>query len=88
MGAAVQWTAEQDATIRQMRDARASWDSIAVVIGRSRWCVIEHGRRINAALGEPAEVVFTRDENRNPLPPGHPITWGAIASAPYPYPVF
>lgn len=87
-----EWTNEQDDTIKLMRLHNASWDSIANAIGVSRWSASERGRKIGAVLGLVEKA--TVDDTREPLPPGHAATWGAIiadtslAGASYPYPVF
>ena len=42
------WTAAQDTQIRRLRAEGASWDTIAAILGFTRWTVIERGRRIGA----------------------------------------
>lgn len=89
MPRAVIWTPEADALILRMRVERASWDKIGACLGLSHWTIVERGRVINAELGpapEP-EIIIARPD-RDPLPAGHPTSWGAIAREPYPYPVF
>ncbi len=56
------WTNAQDAQIRRLRVEGGSWDSIAAILGLTRWTVIERGRRIGAQR-PPREFV---------LPPGRP----------------
>jgi hypothetical protein len=87
------WTDAQDSRIKRMRAESASWDSIAVAVGVTRWTVIERGRRIGARLPPPDFEPAPEDPERLPLPPGHPDTWGAIIKGtalegmPYPIPV-
>jgi hypothetical protein len=94
MPAKFHWTEAQDLQIKRLRAEGATWESIAIVLGVTRWAVIERGRRIGAPrplreLTEPRE-----DPARDPLPPGHPRSWGALTAGtvledmPYPLPVF
>jgi hypothetical protein len=86
------WTEVQDTKIKRMRAECASWDSIALAIGVTRWTVIERGRRLGARLPPPDFVPQPEDPDRPPLPPGHPETWGIIIKGtlaegtPYPIP--
>ncbi len=88
----IEWTAAQDARIRRMRAASASWDNIAVAVGVTRWTVIERGRRLGARLPPPDFELRSEDPERPALPPGHPETWGIInrgmslEGMPYPIP--
>src|ERR1700704_2247288 len=88
----IEWTGAQDARIRRMRAASASWDSIAVAVGVTRWTVIERGRRLGARLPPPGFVPAPEDPERPALPPGHEATWDVIIKGtplegtPYPIP--
>lgn len=88
----IEWTDAQDLKIKRMRAERASWDSIALSVGVTRWTVIERGRRIGARLPPPDFEQRSADPDRPPLPPGHPETWGVINKGmllegmPYPIP--
>lgn len=88
------WTDAQDAQIRRLRAEGANWDCIAALLGLTRWAVIERGRRIGARLPPADFIPPPENPNRDPLPPGHPRSWGAItagtvlADQPYPIPVF
>jgi hypothetical protein len=88
----IQWTEVQDIKIKRMRMERASWDSIAIAVGVTRWTVIERGRRLGARLPPPNSEPHLEDSERPPLPPGHPETWGIINKGmslegmPYPIP--
>lgn len=88
------WTAAQDTQIRRLRAEGASWDSIADVLGFTRWAVIDRGHRIGARLPPREFVPLREDPSRDPLPAGHPRSWSAITSGtvlentPYPLPVF
>ena len=82
----------QDMKIKRMRAESASWDSIAVAVGVTRWTVIERGRRLGARLPPPDFQPSPEDPERPALPPGHPDTWGIIINGtsldgmPYPIP--
>jgi hypothetical protein len=72
------WTEGQDTQIRRLRTEGASWDVIALALGLARWTVIERARFIGAEQ-RPAHAVAVLDESdRDPLPAGHPESWGAI----------
>jgi len=88
------WTDAQDTQIRRLRVEGASWDSIAAILGITRWTVIERGRRIGAQRPPPEFVPPPEDPARDPLPAGHPRSWGvinagtALEDEPYPLPIF
>jgi hypothetical protein len=88
------WTAAQDAQIRRLRAEGASWDSIAAVLGFTRWAVIDRGHRIGARPPPREFVPPPEDPSRDSLPAGHSRSWSAITSGtvlenmPYPLPVF
>jgi len=94
MPARFHWTNAQDTQIRRMRAEGASWDMIAATLDVSRWSVIERGRRIGARLPPREHVGAPEDPARDPLPPGHPRSWGVLTAGtvlentPYPLPVF
>jgi hypothetical protein len=88
------WTEAQDSQIRRFRAEGASWDTIAAVLGFSRWTVIERGRRINARPPPREFVPPPDDPGRGPLPAGDPRSWSVLTAGtvledtPYPLPVF
>src|ERR1700742_4968326 len=88
----IKWTEVQDLKIKRMRAEDASWDSIALAVGVTRWTVIERGRRLGARLPPPDFEPRSEDPDRAPLPPGHFETWGIINKGsslegmPYPIP--
>jgi len=90
----LRWTDAQDTQIRRLRSEGASWDAIAATLGLSRWTVIERGRRIGARPPPREFVPPPEDPGREPLPAGHPRSWGVITDGtvlegvPYPLPVF
>ena len=94
MAKKMQWTEAQDLTIRRMRIEGASWDAISAALGVSRYTAIERGRRIGARRPPPEAVPQPEDPRREPLPAGHPRSWGAINAGtllegtPYPLPCF
>ena len=88
------WTEAQDTQIKRLRAEGATWESIAAVLGLTRWAVIERGRRIGARR-PPRELANIREDiARDPLPPGHPRSWDVLTAGtvlentPYPLPVF
>ena len=88
------WTDAQDSQIRRLRMEGASWDAIAAALGLARWSIIDRGRRINACPPPREAVPPPEDPRRDPLPAGHPRSWGILTvgtvleGAPYPLPVF
>ena len=80
--------------LRRLRAEGVSWDSIAAASGLARWTVIERGRRIGARPPPREFVPPPEDPARDPLPAGHPRTWGVLIAGtvlegvPYPLPVF
>jgi hypothetical protein len=89
----IEWTEAQDLKIKRMRAEAASWDSIAIAVGVTRWTVIERGRRLGARLPPHDFQAPQDDPERPPLPPGHAETWDIIINGtclegmPYPIPV-
>jgi hypothetical protein len=88
------WSEAQDSQIRRLRLEGASRDTVAAVLGLTRWSVIERGRRIGARPPPREFVPQPEDPSRDPLPAGHPRSWGVITAGtvlentPYPLPVF
>ena len=79
MPAPLVWTERADETLYTLRGEGRSWDAIAAVLGISRWAAIERGRRIGAQKPEPPPRAQDDGQaGREPLPAGHPISWGAI----------
>ena len=88
------WTEAQDIQIKRLRAEGATWESIAAALGLTRWSVIERGRRIGARRPPRESAQLREDAARDPLPPGHPRSWGVLTAGtvlentPYPLPVF
>ncbi len=88
------WTDAQDTQLRRLRAEGVSWDGIAALFGLTRWAVIERGRRIDARRPPADFAPPPEDPGREPLPAGHPSSWGAITrgtvleNLSYPLPVF
>jgi vancomycin permeability regulator SanA len=83
------WTPDQDATIKRMCAAGATWAEIGLEMGLSRNTIIERGRRIGAVPNLTQRVVEREPKfvgHRHPLPPGSAATWGLIAPG-YEYPI-
>ena len=93
MAPPINWTPSADSTVLQMRGDGAPWPAIARYLQVGRSAVIERARFLGVRSKtrfpptKPRPIVPRID--RPPLPPGHPLTWGAITEGiPYPYPVF
>ena len=89
MPKAREWSKSADQTIRQMRAQGATWAAIGCALGLSRNTIIERGRRLQASAPARAatpkpQVDVPDDPNREPLPAGHPRTWGLLTDAAYP----
>ncbi len=90
----IDWTPSQDTTIRRLRAEGATWDAIATALSVSRFTIIERGRRIGACRPPPEIKPPPEDEDRPPLPAGHPFCWlvliagTVLEGTDYPYPVF
>ena len=80
----LQWTKEKDRTIKELREVSGfSWDLIADRLGLARSAVIERARVLGISDALPRKISTSSDgvnsdDNRMPLPPGDPISWGAI----------
>lgn len=88
------WTEAQDSQIRRLRAEGATWETVAAILGMPRWTVIDRGRRIGA-LRPPRQFASpSEDPSREPLPAGHPRSWGVLTEGTvlegtaYPLPVF
>ncbi len=94
MPAKISWTVAQDTQLRRLRAEGSTWDEIAAALGFSRFAVIERGRRIGARRPPPGPRPVVEDPGRDPLPPGHPRSWGPLVAGTvleatsYPLPVF
>jgi hypothetical protein len=88
------WTEAQDLRLKRLRSEGVTWDAIAAILGVSRYTTIERGRKIGARRPPPEYRPAPEDPGREPLPPGHPRSWGAITTGtvlegcPYPLPWF
>lgn len=92
MPEAIVWTDAKDHKIKRMRSEGAKWDAIAAAVGVARYTAIMRGEKIGAKP-PPSDFIPTIDPDREPLPAGHVLTWGAmiagscIDGATYPVPV-
>lgn len=73
----VLWTEANDTKLRRLRAEGNTWDTIAGALGLSRWTVIERGRKLGVRK-PPPEVKPRTDLAREPLPAGHPESWGLL----------
>ncbi|MDE2516961.1 MAG: AsnC family protein [Rhodospirillales bacterium] len=89
-----QWTDAQDSQIRRLRAEGAGWEMIAAILGISRFAVMDRGRSLGARKPVETPAPVAEDPQREPLPAGHPRSWGALtdgtvlAGEAYPLPVF
>lgn len=77
MLARLRWTTEQDATIREMRAARASWEMIAAAVGICRTSVICRAREIGASTPRVNLLPVSVEEPDAPRPDGTAAPAGA-----------
>lgn len=92
----IHWTEAADTLLVGLRHHKgASWTRVAQALGVSRNAALERGRRLRVLLPErpappPAEA---EAQERLPLPPGHPASWGALIAGTvlegtaYPWPI-
>lgn len=81
MPAPLIWTAPRDGLLRGLRAEGRSWDAIAGALGISRWAAIERGRAVGAQKPPaPPRPPPGMSLWREPLPAGHPVSWGAITA--------
>lgn len=77
------WTAPEDAQIRRLRAQGNPWGHIAAALHVSRNATIARGHTIGATAplrtrySDPL-LDYLADRTREPLPPGHCVTWHAI----------
>ena len=73
------WTHAQDSQIRRRRAEGAGWDTIAAELSIAMRFVVARGRRIGVPESDDGLRPLS-DPDREPLPPGHPETWGVITA--------
>jgi hypothetical protein len=79
----IHWPPTVDDALRRLCAEGTSWDAIGVVLRVSRSAARERGRRIGAwrpARKITPSVHALLDRGREPLPAGHPLTWGPITA--------
>lgn len=98
MGKAIDWTPEMDAMILRMRRHATTWTRIAADLDVSEQAVKTHAHQalgvpMRKAAPPPPAANMLDHSAREPLPAGHPISWGilnantTLAGAHYPHPV-
>ena len=95
------WTADEEATLRGLIVAGETTTAIAPRFNCSRQTILTKAKEIGAMQPRPVgrqkprasgraksqhTTAYHDDRSWEPLPPGHPETWGAIAHAPWPGP--
>ena len=80
MPSAIDWT-QRDGLLLWLRRESAGWDEISRQLGVPVSTCMDRARLIGAV--RPERVVVVEDANdlsdaRQPLPPGHPTTWGLL----------
>lgn len=88
MSRAIEWTEEMDATLRDMRGDGCTCMEVAATLDVSKNAVINRCDRLGLVTGNRfrQQHMVTRQEDRDeePLPPGHPVSWGAISMGQWP----
>jgi len=82
------WSPERNQRLIALRQQGLSWGEIATAIGVSYWTVVERKRRLPASAfavstGASAADAPAQLRTADPLPAGHPLSWGAISDRPY-----
>ena len=79
MPSPIKWTEYRDDIIRDGRENGTTWDGIAAQLGFTRYAIIERAKAIGVwemvARATPQKAA---ERSYEPLPPGHPASWGAI----------
>jgi DNA-binding CsgD family transcriptional regulator len=88
MTRAIEWTSEMEKTLCEMRAEGCSCSEIAAALEISKNAVINRCDRLGMVTGARFRrlQILPRIEDRDeaPLPPGHPVSWGAITAAQWP----
>ncbi len=76
------WTPAQDEILRTHRTNRQSWSSIAHSLGTTPDVARERARAIGIRRATAPHTTAVHesaaDPDREPLPPGHPVSWSAL----------
>ena len=75
------WNDALDNQLRQLRQAHASWDEISLIINRPVSTCMDRCRAIGAKFPKTSVPISNAEDIsdwRQPLPPGHPVTWGLL----------
>ena len=79
MPAANDWTAAKDHRLRWLRFERTSWDVVSAELGFPVSTCMDRARLIGARPAPAVTMAMEdRSDDRRPLPPGHPTTWGLL----------
>jgi hypothetical protein len=76
----IHWTEDQHATIRRMIEGGQPRSDIARALGVASWTIREYARLhgFSWPVADGGEAAWHGDPHRQPLPPGHDVSWGAI----------
>jgi hypothetical protein len=72
------WTDANDHLLRRLRAEGHTWDQIAAAMGIPRSAALGRGYRIGARAPAREPAPPRPDPHRDPLPPGDPVSWGAL----------
>lgn len=76
MAPAHEWTEENDSQLRKLSFDGASWDEMATRLCQPLEAVMERARALG--MREPRMTKQDLSNAREPLPAGHPLTWGPL----------
>lgn len=88
------WSEAMDTQLRRLWAEGTPWDEIARILGRDRHAVVIRVLTIGARPPPPDFTPSVDDPWREPLPAGHPRSWGALVAGTllegteYPLPFF
>ena len=79
------WTPALDTRLRRLRAEGTGWDAVAEDLHVSRSTAISRGQRLGIppaihAMADTAADDDLAQPDRQSLPAGHPVTWGALTS--------